>query len=198
MGDTQVFRASVTAPVNIAVIKSSISSSPIQPHPAKLHHRYWGKRDTHLNLPTNSSLSISLSQADLRTHTTASCSPSFPPATLSSSTLRPKTFPRPARKPACTNSGSPALPSKLQTLPSPTLHLPAAHRLHQQLPHSRRARQQRRRFRRPRPLYRKSVLPPLLRYRTKPHRTARVGLRMPQSLRRLRSLGRRHTSLWRR
>lgn len=41
--------------------------------------RYWGKRDPTLNLPTNSSLSVTLSQADLRTHTTASCSPSYPP-----------------------------------------------------------------------------------------------------------------------
>ena len=39
--------------------------------------RYWGKRDTKLNLPSNSSLSVTLSQADLCTHTTASCSPSF-------------------------------------------------------------------------------------------------------------------------
>ncbi|RMZ85839.1 hypothetical protein DV737_g408, partial [Chaetothyriales sp. CBS 132003] len=40
-----VYRASTTAPVNIAVIK------------------YWGKRDTKLNLPTNSSLSVTLSAA---------------------------------------------------------------------------------------------------------------------------------------
>jgi diphosphomevalonate decarboxylase len=53
--------ASTTAPVNIAVIK------------------YWGKRDPSLNLPTNSSLSVTLSQSDLRTHTTASCSPSYGP-----------------------------------------------------------------------------------------------------------------------
>jgi len=39
--------------------------------------RYWGKRDTKLNLPTNSSLSVTLSQDDLRTHTTASCSSTF-------------------------------------------------------------------------------------------------------------------------
>ncbi|KAF8246424.1 diphosphomevalonate decarboxylase [Wilcoxina mikolae CBS 423.85] len=54
-----IYTASTTAPVNIAVIK------------------YWGKRDTALNLPTNSSLSVTLSQSDLRTHTTAACSPSF-------------------------------------------------------------------------------------------------------------------------
>lgn len=40
--------------------------------------RYWGKRDPKLNLPTNSSLSVTLSQADLRTLTTASCSASYP------------------------------------------------------------------------------------------------------------------------
>ncbi|KAM4056534.1 diphosphomevalonate decarboxylase [Hirsutella rhossiliensis] len=59
MADTKVYRASTTAPVNIAVVK------------------YWGKRDTKLNLPTNSSLSVTLSQADLRTLTTASCSAAF-------------------------------------------------------------------------------------------------------------------------
>ncbi|KAI9815026.1 MAG: diphosphomevalonate decarboxylase [Pycnora praestabilis] len=57
--NSQIYRASTTAPVNIAVIK------------------YWGKRDAKLNLPTNSSLSVTLSQSDLRTHTTAACSPSF-------------------------------------------------------------------------------------------------------------------------
>lgn len=51
-------------------------SSPANP---PLHtHRYWGKRDPKLNLPTNSSLSVTLSQADLRTLTTASCSASYP------------------------------------------------------------------------------------------------------------------------
>ncbi|KAK0917557.1 diphosphomevalonate decarboxylase [Friedmanniomyces endolithicus] len=59
MADPNVHRSSTFAPVNIAVIK------------------YWGKRDTALNLPTNSSLSVTLSQDDLRTHTTASCSPKF-------------------------------------------------------------------------------------------------------------------------
>lgn len=54
-----MYRASTTAPVNIAVIK------------------YWGKRDPSLNLPTNSSLSVTLSQRSLRTHTTASCSAKY-------------------------------------------------------------------------------------------------------------------------
>ena len=44
--------------------------------------RYWGKRDPKLNLPTNSSVSVTLSQADLRTHTTAACSSSFTEDTL--------------------------------------------------------------------------------------------------------------------
>lgn len=55
----EVYRGSTFAPVNIAVIK------------------YWGKRDTKLNLPTNASLSVTLSQDDLRTHTTASCSSDY-------------------------------------------------------------------------------------------------------------------------
>ncbi|EFY92149.1 diphosphomevalonate decarboxylase [Metarhizium acridum CQMa 102] len=59
MAGNKVYRASTTAPVNIAVVK------------------YWGKRDAKLNLPTNSSLSVTLSQADLRTLTTASCSASY-------------------------------------------------------------------------------------------------------------------------
>jgi diphosphomevalonate decarboxylase len=40
--------------------------------------RYWGKRDAKLNLPTNSSLSVTLAQSDLCTHTTASCSANYP------------------------------------------------------------------------------------------------------------------------
>jgi len=56
IAEKTVYRATTTAPVNIAVIK------------------YWGKRDVALNLPTNSSLSVTLSQRSLRTLTTASCS----------------------------------------------------------------------------------------------------------------------------
>ncbi|KAI5854539.1 GHMP kinase [Tricharina praecox] len=64
MADTKIYAASTTAPVNIAVIK------------------YWGKRDAKLNLPTNSSLSVTLSQDNLRTHTTAACSALFTEDTL--------------------------------------------------------------------------------------------------------------------
>ena len=56
--------ASATAPVNIATLK------------------YWGKRDTALNLPTNSSISITLAQDDLRTLTSAATSASFERDTL--------------------------------------------------------------------------------------------------------------------
>ncbi|CAK7204326.1 diphosphomevalonate decarboxylase [Sporothrix eucalyptigena] len=59
MADTKVYRATTTAPVNIAVVK------------------YWGKRDPKLNLPTNSSLSVTLAQSDLRTLTTATCSATY-------------------------------------------------------------------------------------------------------------------------
>ncbi|KAL5019645.1 hypothetical protein ScPMuIL_003141 [Solemya velum] len=48
-----------TAPVNIAVIK------------------YWGKRDEELILPTNSSLSVTLGQDQLRAKTTVAIDPSF-------------------------------------------------------------------------------------------------------------------------
>ena len=50
----------VSAPVNIAVIK------------------YWGKRDTQLLLPTNSSLSLTLSQSHPRSTTTVRIDPSLP------------------------------------------------------------------------------------------------------------------------
>ncbi|KNC96337.1 diphosphomevalonate decarboxylase [Spizellomyces punctatus DAOM BR117] len=53
------FEVTVSAPVNIAVVK------------------YWGKRDTSLLLPTNSSLSLTLSQDDLRSTTTVRADPSF-------------------------------------------------------------------------------------------------------------------------
>ena len=59
--DKKVYRATTKAPVNIAVVK------------------YWGKRDKNLNLPTNSSLSVTLSPKVMSAHTTASCSASFPP-----------------------------------------------------------------------------------------------------------------------
>ncbi|EUC58622.1 diphosphomevalonate decarboxylase [Rhizoctonia solani AG-3 Rhs1AP] len=54
-----VYQATATAPVNIACIK------------------YWGKRDTKLILPTNSSLSVTLDQDHLRSTTTSRADPSF-------------------------------------------------------------------------------------------------------------------------
>lgn len=56
---SQIYSATVSAPVNIATLK------------------YWGKRDTVLNLPTNNSISVTLSQDDLCTTTTASASADF-------------------------------------------------------------------------------------------------------------------------
>lgn len=56
----KVYEATVSSPVNIAVIK------------------YWGKRDSALILPTNSSLSVTLSQDHLSTRTTIRASPDFP------------------------------------------------------------------------------------------------------------------------
>ncbi|KAK9899075.1 Diphosphomevalonate decarboxylase [Cystobasidium minutum MCA 4210] len=53
------FEATCSAPVNIAVIK------------------YWGKRNTSLILPTNSSLSVTLSQDDLRSTTSIRASSEF-------------------------------------------------------------------------------------------------------------------------
>lgn len=54
-----VYTATTTAPVNIATLK------------------YWGKRDKTLNLPTNSSISVTLSQDDLRTLTSVSTCETF-------------------------------------------------------------------------------------------------------------------------
>ncbi|GJJ77125.1 diphosphomevalonate decarboxylase [Entomortierella parvispora] len=54
-----VFEATCTAPVNIAVVK------------------YWGKRDTSLILPTNSSLSVTLNQDQLHSKTTIRASADF-------------------------------------------------------------------------------------------------------------------------
>ncbi|KAL0956649.1 hypothetical protein HGRIS_002781 [Hohenbuehelia grisea] len=54
-----IYQATASAPVNIACIK------------------YWGKRDTKLILPTNSSLSVTLDQDHLRSTTTARADPSF-------------------------------------------------------------------------------------------------------------------------
>jgi len=54
-----LYQATVSAPVNIACIK------------------YWGKRDTKLILPTNSSLSVTLDQDHLRSTTTSRADPSF-------------------------------------------------------------------------------------------------------------------------
>ncbi|CCJ31570.1 unnamed protein product [Pneumocystis jirovecii] len=54
-----IHQSSSKAPVNIAVIK------------------YWGKKEPDLNLPTNSSLSVTLSLSKICTWTTVACSKSF-------------------------------------------------------------------------------------------------------------------------
>ncbi|SCV04104.1 LAME_0H15786g1_1 [Lachancea meyersii CBS 8951] len=54
-----IYTVSKTAPVNIATLK------------------YWGKRDKNLNLPTNSSISVTLAQDDLRTLTSVATSETF-------------------------------------------------------------------------------------------------------------------------
>ena len=53
------FSKTVSSPTNIAVIK------------------YWGKRDQRLNLPINSSVSVTIDQADLATTTTVTASASY-------------------------------------------------------------------------------------------------------------------------
>lgn len=59
--------------------ESAIEATPPTPGlPAnKPIFRYWGKRDTKLNLPTNPSLSVTLAQEDLQTRTTATTSSTY-------------------------------------------------------------------------------------------------------------------------
>lgn len=54
-----IYQATVSAPVNIAVVK------------------YWGKRDTALILPTNDSLSVTLDQDQLQSKTSARADPAW-------------------------------------------------------------------------------------------------------------------------
>jgi diphosphomevalonate decarboxylase len=72
-----IYQATTSAPVNIACIKQVQSHFffrlPLIPSIC----RYWGKRDTKLILPTNSSLSVTLDQDHLRSTTTSRADPSF-------------------------------------------------------------------------------------------------------------------------
>ena len=70
-----VYQATVSAPVNIACIKCEF---PLLSHILSYAStRYWGKRDTRLILPTNSSLSVTLDQDHLQSTTTSRADPSF-------------------------------------------------------------------------------------------------------------------------
>lgn len=71
-----IFQATASAPVNIACIKCVALLSCVL-HPLISGSRYWGKRDTKLILPTNSSLSVTLDQDHLRSTTTSRADPSF-------------------------------------------------------------------------------------------------------------------------
>ncbi|KAH6585013.1 hypothetical protein BASA60_000708 [Batrachochytrium salamandrivorans] len=68
-----VHQVTCSAPVNIAVVK------------------YWGKRDTALLLPTNSSLSVTLSQDHLRSTTTVHCVTSNSSNTVTTNTTTTNT-----------------------------------------------------------------------------------------------------------
>ena len=67
--------------LSISLSSSECLFTPERPRTrSDSHCRYWGKRDPSLNLPTNSSLSVTLSQRSLRTLTTASCAATYPAA----------------------------------------------------------------------------------------------------------------------
>ena len=72
-----IYEATASAPVNIAVIKYVFLYHPDILLAHTLTYRYWGKRDTKLILPTNSSLSVTLDQAQLKSTTTSRADPSF-------------------------------------------------------------------------------------------------------------------------
>lgn len=91
-----------------------------------IYNRYWGKRNATLNLPTNSSLSVTLSQRSLRTLTTASCSATYPAADSLTLNGKPQDIQSSKRTIACLSNlrslrraleeADPSLP-KLSTLP---------------------------------------------------------------------------------
>lgn len=72
-----VYQATASAPVNIAVIKFVAHAFVIRLFHVHFPSRYWGKRDTKLILPTNSSLSVTLDQDHLKSTTTSRADPSF-------------------------------------------------------------------------------------------------------------------------
>ena|SRR5258708_6155465 len=71
-----VYQATASAPVNIACIKLVVHAGHSGCAADGLF-RYWGKRDTKLILPTNSSLSVTLDQDHLRSTTTSRADASF-------------------------------------------------------------------------------------------------------------------------
>lgn len=103
---TKPSTAQVPPPPSISPSSSPSYSNPLTKHskiPTDRLDRYWGKRDPKLNLPTNSSLSVTLAQSDLRTHTTAACSAAFPPADSLLLNTAPQSL-QTARTQACLNA----------------------------------------------------------------------------------------------
>ena len=79
-----VVSVTISSPTNIALIK------------------YWGKKDSKLNTPINSSVSVTLNQKDLRTVTTVSASTEFGTAPLR--TQAHKLVMLPTRRHCCASS----------------------------------------------------------------------------------------------
>lgn len=72
-----IYEATASAPVNIAVIKYVSITLIFYLLIYTISYRYWGKRDIKLILPTNSSLSVTLDQDQLKSTTTSRADPSF-------------------------------------------------------------------------------------------------------------------------
>lgn len=189
MAGKEIYRASTTAPVNIAVIKCFICpnamSSFTNPSPIQIlgktrpntqpTHEFFPLRHPLPKRPPHPHDSILLSNLQPARHS----SPQLPAARClrrSHTSLLSRAAITPTR------------PRKKRPVLTAPLDLPSAHSIRKQLPHRRRSCQQRRRLRSSRPRNRRPLPTSCLAHRPEPNSPARLGLCMPQPVRWLRSL----------